>query len=254
MKILKSISVILIATLITLPFVPSMKAETKTTNGITYNDSVYTKCKFTSVRKIYTKNADKKVIGVLSCKIGRLRNKEKVTSKTYEDVIALKMIMEPKKNPSKKVYGVSEYLKCGISLPSDDVNLWAPKNVAPKDNWTFGINFGKDSEGYSTSVSASTTVVSKRLDFEADVRPSKKKAFFTYDYKPYKNLSWSKTKNKYFRNTSDQYCMISVNTKAYSSIKFDFNSNFTYADDSNARPLNVHFGSIKNSSSFTWKL
>lgn len=90
--------------------------------------------------------------------------------------------------------------------------------------------------------------------WEADVQISKKKASFSYDYKPSKGCSWSASKNKYVRNSSTQYAMISYNAENYGSLVLDFNANFTYANDENARPWNVVYGSEKANSSYTWKI
>ena len=249
----KLISVSMAAVMLVSVNVSEVSAAKTTKNGFTYNSSIY-KAKFSNARDIVTKDNNGTVIGIMSYKIGRLRNKKKVSSSKYEDIIMVKMLMEPQKNAAKKRYGVSEYLKCAISLPSNDVNSWAPVNQAPTDNWTIGLSAGADSKGMSFGVSASTSICNKRLDFESDVRPSKKKANFIYDYQPYKSLSWNKNKNKYFRNSSTQYCMISVNTKNYSKLRFDFNSNFTYSHEPYAQPIHVTFGSSKGAGSYTWKL
>lgn len=255
MRLKKILATLILAVTLASSFCLGANATEVTKYGITYDNAVYN-ARFSVARDLITRNpSDGIVLGIMTYQIGQLKSKTKVSGNTNEQVIVVKMIMEPQKNYSKSVFGVSEYLRCSMSLPSTSVNTWQPTNDAPTDNWTFGIGaeFGKGS-GVTGNVSVSTTVEKERLDVEADVRPSSQRAIFNYDYKPYKTLNYSKTKNKYFRNSSIQYCVISVNANSYNSMYFDFGANFTYSREQYAKPSHVIFGSHQGTTTYEWTL
>lgn len=246
----KLVSMMLLVTSITYLNPMSIKAEQQ--YGITYNDKKYDAV-FKTGMSMSTRDENGKIIGKMSYTVGRLRYKKKNSNGTYQDVLVVRMLMEPQKEVASGRtvrWGVSEYLKMSAALPTDSVNKWEPANVPKSSTWNIGISTSTQDP---LAVAASTTVVKKQLELEADVRPSKKLANMIYDYRPNKSRSWDSDENKYVRNSSIQYAMVSYNPKKYSSMKFTFNANFTWALDKYATPVYVASGSDKGKVEYTWK-
>ncbi len=206
------------------------------------------------------------LIGKTQYTLARLRRKHtsgknkgkiyKTKNKEYEDVIVVKMDAYPQQNKKYECYGVTEYIKCKVTLPKEitTINDYSPQNNPQQSDWNIGVNGEIGSDGGKLGVNASTTVKVKDLDVETNVNLPDRKAEFIFDYKPHKSLSWSSKANKYVRNSSTQYMMIAMNTKDYKEIKFDFNCNYTTAMSKKAEPCLTDWGSNKQKASYTWKL
>lgn len=223
--------------------------------GFSYNEKVYTKVQFGEGAKLKVYNG-KDLIGIMTHKVGRMVNKEKVEKNVWENTIVCKINMKPYQNENAKKYGVSEYCSSKMLLPSKDYNDWSPENKVPEDKWTIGVNAGVGAGGdKSFGVSATTDIKNARLEEVSEIHSENYTAEFKYDYKPYKTINpfdQGKNKNVYFRTDSTQYCMVSINTKKYSWIKFDFKANFTYSKEKNCKPANVVIGAIDGEISYTW--
>lgn len=196
-------------------------------------------------------------------KITKGKNKGKIyktQNKEYEDVIVVKMDIDPQQNKKENVYGVAEYLKCTINLPQKitTVNDYAPQNQPQEQTWTISVNgmggISTDGADGGLEVGASTQVKIKDIDVESNVNLSKKRAEFIYDYKPHKNISWNSKVNKYVRNSSMQYSMISIDSLDYEQLEFKFNCNYTWAKSKSAKPFDTKKGSQKGQKKIVWKI
>lgn len=203
------------------------------------------------------------VLGYTYYKVYMFRNRNyKIkgkSTKVWNDTIVVRATTEPRKS-GKIIYGVSEYLKVCIVLPTTEVNAWSPSNGPHEENWTIGFNAGADSsKNISVGLSASTTVAIKNLSFTDDVRKSEKRAYFMYDYKPFRTLAAKHNKNKYVANAKNQYCMVNITTNgtyAYRSLTVALRSHYARV---NAGP-SMYFGAIQKGSfssgnkKYTWKI
>lgn len=234
----------------TLVVTPISAKETQV-NGFSYDDSIYNATFTDKYRTISTFDSDNNCIGKMHYKLGRLRNKKKNKNKTYQDTIVIRMVMDPQRNPDKKRFGCSEYLEVTALLPTSQINDWSPQNQPNSSTWNIGFSATSDK---IASISASTNVTKKQLDFESDVQINKKKMRMVYDYKPDKSYIWSSTRNKYVRNSSVQYAMVTFDANKYSSIQFNFKANFTYSMEKKCQPIYIEFGSNKGKGKYKWEL
>ena len=192
-------------------FNDSMEVQAAKQYGMSY-DSSECYAEFKTGGEIKTYDSNNAVIGKMYYTIAKMRAKTKNDDGTYENIVVVRMQMDPQKavkTGTQTRYGVSEYLKVTANLPTCVINDWSPKNAPEDETWNIGIEGSASKDGPSVGVSASTDVVIKQLDFEADVQISNKRATFIFDYKPSKGYYWSSSKNKYVRNSSMQYAMVS---------------------------------------------
>ncbi len=250
----KILSIFTAVVLTTLSLSNDISVEAREVYGITYDETSYT-ANFNTGKYMYTYGAEGVTIGKMWYNVGKLRNKIKNPNGTYQDVAVVRMQMEPLKNVKTKlrgtIYGVSEYLAVSIGLPSSSINDWSPKNEPKTSTWDIGLSIGGDKSGLNGAITASTEITKSQLEYEADIQISNRKAKFIFDYKPEKRfMSYSTTANKYTRNTSMQYAMVSYNSAEYKNLSFDFEANFTYAYDEDAKPTNVVFGSYEGEKTF----
>lgn len=251
----KILSIFTAVALTTFTLISDISVNAAEQYGFSY-DADACSAQFKTGGVVTTYDAGGEAIGKMWYTVGRIRNKNKNSNGTYQDALVVRMQMDPQKGVQTKyngiAYGVSEYLKVTANLPSNSINDWSPKNEPKETTWNINLSLGANAAGKNNSISASTIFTEKQLDFEADIQISNQKATFIYDYKPEKSFSWSSTVNKYVRNSSMQYAMVSFNAKNYSNIVLTFNSNFTMADDKDAKPIFTDFGSKKGVGSYVF--
>lgn len=219
------------------------KDKESSSNGFAYDSDYSIKwCKEPYKFNVYTGKTKKPkyIIAGVKLYIGRARFKTK--DKSYIDTFMVKTRVSPrdgiKKGKSKtgykykyKTYGVCRSLSIKSDLPGDMMS-YSPDSQPQSAQYTVGVGTDISGKSASASISATTTIVNKALEFSFDDMNSAEDHFeLVYKY----NITYNPLKkkiNKYLLNDNVQYATMTMKTKKkHYKIKFHVALKMGFASD-----------------------